>query len=229
MRIGGFQKTTLTDFPGKIAAIVFTSGCPFRCGFCHNPELVVPPFAQAIDEGEIFSFLKSRAGLLEGVVITGGEPTIHSDLLRFIQNIRALGFAIKLDTCGYLPQMLEPILCSGYIDYVAMDIKAPFGKYSSVVGVAVDEEKIKRSIKLILNSGISHEFRSTIVSDIHTGADIIEMARMIQGADAYYLQRFRQSQKLVDPKFSLRQALPDSILMQLREQCLAYVKNCGVR
>ena len=229
MRIGGFQKITLTDFPGKIAAIVFTSGCPFRCGFCHNPELVVPPFSQTIDEGKIFTYLKRRVGLLEGVVITGGEPTIHPDLLGFIQNIRTLGFAIKLDTCGYLPQMLEPILCSGYIDYVAMDIKAPFGKYSSVVGIVIDEEKIQRSIKLILNSGISHEFRSTLVRDIHTGADIIEMARMIQGADAYYLQRFRQSQKLVDSKFSLKQALPDSILMQLRERCLSYVKKCDMR
>ena len=124
---------------------------------------------------------------------------------------------------------LKDLIDSKLVDYVAMDIKAPFGKYSSVVGIVIDEEKIQRSIKLILNSGISHEFRSTLVRDIHTGADIIEMARMIQGADAYYLQRFRQSQKLVDSKFSLKQALPDSILMQLRERCLSYVKKCDMR
>jgi pyruvate formate lyase activating enzyme len=229
MRIGGFQKTTLTDFPGKIASIVFTIGCPFRCGFCHNPELVLPPFAQAIEQSEIFSYLKRRIGLLQGVVITGGEPTVHSDLLAFIQEIKALGFAVKLDTCGYLPERLEPILCSGFIDYVAMDIKAPFLKYSRVVGVEVEEEKIQRSINLILHSGISHEFRSTIVKGIHSSEDIIEMARMIQGADAYYLPKFRQSQKLVDSKFFLRQALSDSILTQLREQCLSYVKKCDVR
>lgn len=220
---------TLTDFPGKIAAIVFTSGCPFRCGFCHNPELVFPPFVGRIDEEEVFSYLKNRTGLLEGVVITGGEPTIHSDLLRFVQEIKALGFAVKLDTCGYLPQKLEQILCSEMVDYIAMDIKAPFGKYSSVVGVEIDEEKIARSIRLILDSGIPHEFRSTLVDDIHTREDIIGMARLIQGADAYYLQRFRQAPKLVNPEFALKQALPDSLLSQLREQCCLYVKKCEVR
>src|SRR3990167_219830 len=212
MRIGGFQKVTLTDFPGKIAAIVFTIGCPFRCGFCHNPELVLPPFGERIAEEEVFSYLKRRAGLLEGVVITGGEPTIHGDLLRFIEEVRDEGLAVKLDTCGYLPDRLEPILCSGLVDYIAMDIKAPFGKYSSVVGVQIDEEKIQRSIRLILDSGILHEFRSTLVEGIHTGEDIIEMARLIQGADVYYLQRFRQAPKLVNPQFVLKQALPDSLL-----------------
>lgn len=229
MVIGGWQKISLVDFPGKIATIVFTSGCVFRCGFCYNPDLVIGPFPAATKEDEFFAFLDKRKGKLEGVVITGGEPTMHNDLIPFMGKIKEKGFAVKLDTCGYLPDRVKAALESGFVDYVAMDIKAPLEKYSLVTGIPVEADRIKESIAFIINSGIPYEFRSTLVAGVHEPEDIIEMARLIEGADKYYLQRFLVTEKLINPKFKEKTAPTESILNDALKECRKYVKHCEVR
>lgn len=191
MIIGGLQKTSLLDFPEKIAAIVFTMGCNFRCGYCHNPELIN---GEAKIE-EVFEFLKTRQGKLDGVVITGGEPCLQKDLPEFIKQVKELGFAVKLDTNGSFPEMLEKVLAD--LDYVAMDIKAPLEKYSQIVNVDVDTSKILKSIEVLKNGGVDYEFRTTVVKSQLSFEDFEKIGQLIQGAPRYYLQRFEAS-KILD-------------------------------
>lgn len=191
MIIGGLQKTSLLDFPEKIAAIVFTMGCNFRCGYCHNPELIN---GEAKIE-EVFEFLKTRQGKLDGVVITGGEPCLQKDLPEFIKQVKELGFAVKLDTNGSFPEMLEEVLPD--LDYVAMDIKAPLEKYSQIVNVDVDTSKILKSIEVLKNGGVDYEFRTTVVKSQLSFEDFEKIGQLIQGAPRYYLQRFEAS-KILD-------------------------------
>lgn len=163
MKIGGIQKVSLIDFPGKISCVIFTQGCNFRCRYCHNPELVYPHlFKKEISYEIIFEYLKKRKGLLEAVVITGGEPTIHSNILDFIKEIKKLGYDVKLDTNGSNPEMLEEVI--PFVDYVAMDIKTWFDRieYSKICGVEIDIRKIVESINLIVNSKKLFEFRTTV-------------------------------------------------------------------
>jgi pyruvate formate lyase activating enzyme len=162
MVIGGLQKFSLADFPGRIAAIVFCRGCGFRCPYCHNPELVEPMrYAHPIPHRDVLDFLVTRRGQLQGVVVTGGEPTIHTGLPDFLGSVRELGFAVKLDTNGSNPEMLRGILSQGLADYIAMDIKAPLASYERLAGVPVQTQDIQQSISLVLESGVSHEFRTT--------------------------------------------------------------------
>lgn len=191
MIIGGLQKTSLLDFPEKIAAIVFTVGCNFRCGYCHNPELITG--GAKIEE--VFEFLKTRQGKLDGVVITGGEPCLQKDLPEFIKQVKELGFAVKLDTNGSFPEMLEKVLPD--LDYVAMDIKAPLEKYSQIVNVDVDTSKILKSIEILKNGGVDYEFRTTVVKSQLSFEDFEKIGQLIQGAPRYYLQKFVAS-KILD-------------------------------
>jgi len=200
VKIQGLQKTSLIDYPGKIACVVFTYGCNFACPFCHNPQLVSGKPGLQITSGEFFKFLNQRRGLLEGVVITGGEPTLHSDLCEFIINIKNLGFAIKLDTNGAKPQLLAKIIKKHLVDYIAMDIKASVENYNKSAGVDVDIDKILQSIKLIINSNIEHEFRSTLVPGLHNESEVKKMAQMIKHADKWILQEF-DNHKTLDPNF----------------------------
>ena len=160
MQIGGVQKTSLLDFPEKISTIVFTQGCNFRCGYCHNPELIYKNEPAWTNVG-FFEFLKSRRGKLDGVVITGGEPCLQKDLIEFIKEIKSLGFLVKLDSNGTFPIVLEKAI--PYLDYIAMDIKAPLEKYKNIVGVNIDTQTIKSSIDIIMNSNVDYEFRTTVV------------------------------------------------------------------
>jgi len=163
MIIGGLQKLSLIDFPGRPAAVVFTRGCNFRCPYCHNPELISSHSADNdIHPKEFFAFLEKRRGLLEGVVVTGGEPTLHDDLPDFMRRIKGLGFAVKLDSNGSNPMMLQKIIDDRLVDYIAMDVKAPFEKYDRVAGVAVNINAIRASIDIIRNSGLPHQFRTTL-------------------------------------------------------------------
>lgn len=194
MLIGGLQKTSLLDFPDKISAIVFTAGCNFRCGYCHNPELInsIAPVQ------DVLEFLQSRRGKLDGVVITGGEPCLQKDLPEFIKDVKSLGLAVKLDTNGSFPDMLEKVLPD--VDYVAMDIKAPLDKYSLIVNRHVDIEKISKSIDMIMAYGVDYEFRTTVVADQLIGEDFEQIGRLLNGAKRYYLQKFVQS-KVLDETF----------------------------
>lgn len=201
MKIGGYQKLTLIDYPGKIAATVFTVGCSFRCPFCHNPELVLTS-QLAIDENlekEFFKFLKTRRDKLEGVCITGGEPTIQVDIVNFIKKIKALGFLVKLDTNGTRPDVLKKLLDLKLLDFVAMDIKNQLKNYDKTTGTKVDKKRIKLSVDLIKNNKVPYEFRTTVVPGIHTEKDFLEIAQWIKGAPAYYLQEYREK-KILDPK-----------------------------
>ena len=201
MRLGGYQKLTLIDYPGKIATTVFTVGCSFRCPFCHNPELVLASQFPAPNnmEEEFFDFLKKRKGKLEGVCITGGEPTIQSDIIDFIKKIKSMGFLVKLDSNGTRPDVLKKVIQERLVDFIAMDIKNSLKNYSRTVGNEADTERIRLSVEMIMNSGIDYEFRTTVVPGIHTEKDFDEIAKWIKGAKSYYLQEFRDF-KIIDPK-----------------------------
>lgn len=197
MKIGGLQKTSLIDYPGKIAAVVFTQGCDLRCPYCHNPELVLPKhYQEPIPEETFFQFLEKRKKHLDGVVITGGEPTLHADLEAFIERIRSYGFCIKLDTNGTHPQVLQHLLSMRLVDYVAMDIKGPLKTYSLIAGVRLDLEAIRSSIRIIKDSGIGHEFRTTVVPGLHTISELKEIGSLIHGAHRYALQAFEGTHTL---------------------------------
>jgi len=203
MIIGGFQKFTLIDYPGKLSCIVFFSGCNFRCPFCYSSELVLPEKIKQqpqLSSEKIIDYLKSRIGMLEGVVLCGGEPTLNPDLKAFCLEVKKMGYDIKLDTNGTNPSMLKELIEKDLIDYVAMDIKAPLtaDKYKKVAGVEVDIRKIKESIEIIKSSGIDYEFRSTIVPTIHSEEDIIFMASGIGPAKKYFLQQFVSEKDLLD-------------------------------
>ena len=199
MKIHGLAKLTLLDFPKRTACTVFTGGCNMRCPFCHNSLLVLSPDeAENISEEEFFAFLSKRKGILDGVTVTGGEPTLNPDLPVFIQKIKDMGFLVKLDTNGLNPEMLKTLLYNNSVDYVAMDIKAGFSNYDKATGIKnIDINKIKESISLVKKFP-EHEFRTTVVKGIHTTQDIVEIAEFFKGEECFYLQQFVDSGMLID-------------------------------
>lgn len=239
MIIGGLEKMTLIDYPGQLAAIVFTKGCNFRCHFCYNPLLVWPDKETdekkyektypPISEDEFFLFLENRKGKLDGVVITGGEPTMHYDLPDFIKKIKALGYKVKLDTNGTNPSMLSKILEEKIVDYLAMDLKAPLEKYEEVVSAKVNCQDLQKSVKMIIESGLPHEFRTTVVPGLHELADFSKMGQVITGADAWYLQKFKSDTELVDRNLETKQPFSDKQMQEMASEGSKYVKICEVR
>ena len=193
MIIGGLQKTSFLDYPDKISTIIFTSGCNFRCGYCHNPELINSKTSKYSTE-EIIQFLKTRTGKIDGVVITGGEPCIHKDLIDFIIKIKELDFLVKLDSNGSYPDVIEK--CIPYIDYIAMDIKAPLYKYQTVINSPVNIDNIQKSITLIIKSNLDYEFRTTVLKSMLNIEDFKAIGNLISGAKKYYLQKFVPSKTL---------------------------------
>ncbi len=199
MVIGGYQKLTLIDYPGKVASTVFTVGCSFRCPFCHNPELVLGSHLKVNGdvEKEFFEFLEKRKGKLEGICITGGEPTIQSDLLEFIDKVKKMGFLVKLDTNGSRPDVLRKIINRKLVDFIAMDIKNSPERYNETNGADTDIERIKLSVEMIMGGRIPYEFRTTVVPGIHKEDDFDQIAQWIKGAESYYLQIYRET-KILD-------------------------------
>jgi pyruvate formate lyase activating enzyme len=231
MEIGGLQKTTLIDFPGRIAATIFLCGCNFRCPWCYSSELVLPEKIKnqpKITEKEFFEFLKSRKELLDGVVICGGEPTINKDLPEFIKKIKNLGFLVKLDTNGSNPRMLKNLIDKKLVDYIALDIKGPKEKYSQFTGVKIDTKKIQESIDILRGDEIDYEFRSTIVPSLHAKEDVIEMAKWIKGAKRYYLQNFRP-EKTIDKKFEKIKPYPQEFLLEIQKIISPFFETCQIR
>ncbi len=202
MLICGLQKLTLLDYPEKTACTIFTYGCNFRCPFCHNAGLVTEKAEGIISEEDIFSFLSKRQGILDGVCITGGEPTNQKDIIPFMKKIKDMGFLLKLDTNGYNPDMLSEILSQKLADYVAMDIKNSLEKYSVTAGVGIDTEKILRSIELIKTAAPDYEFRTTVVSELHNETDIEAVCELIGNDSPLYLQQFRDSGNLISQGLS---------------------------
>lgn len=201
MKIGGLQRISLIDYPGKISAIVFTQGCNFRCPYCHNPELVDPArYETTLDEGEVLSFLKRRRGKLDAVTVTGGEPTVQPDLELFLEKIRKMGYLIKVDTNGSNPRVLEALIRRNLVDYLAMDIKGPLKKYGQIASVKVDASVIRRSIEIITASGIEHEFRTTVVRSQLAMDDLISISKLLKKGGLYVLQSFVPA-KTIDHSF----------------------------
>lgn len=229
MKIGGLQKVSLIDYPGLISAIVFLQGCNFKCPYCHNPELVNPQlFKPGIKEIDVLEFLNTRRGKLDAVSITGGEPTIQNDLESFIKQIRKMSFAVKMDTNGSQPQVIKNFLDKKLLDYIAMDIKAPLGKYNSIVKAPVDSDSIKESIRLILKAKIPYEFRTTIVESQLGENDILQIGKLIAGADHYVLQNF-VSTKTLDKKFLKEKSFSDEKLQKIKSHLEKQITSVTIR
>ena len=229
MKIGGFQKVSLIDYPGKISAVVFTQGCNFRCPFCHNPELVDPErFANRIPEPEILAFLEKRKGRLDAVVITGGEPTLQSELIPFTIHLKAMGYLIKLDTNGALPDVLENMLGRRLNDYLAMDIKAPLERYGEITKTKTDVERIRRSISLIMGSGVDYEFRTTAVRSLLVLQELEAIGRLIPGAKRFVLQKFVPT-KTLDRNYLGESSYSDGELKTVVEKLAAVVDKATQR
>lgn len=201
MRIGGLRRVSFIDYPGRIGAVVFTQGCNFRCPYCHNPELADPArYGPLLDEQEVLSFLDRRKGKLDAVTLTGGEPSIQPDLDLFLEKIKKMGYLTKLDTNGSNPAVLENLIRRKLVDYVAMDVKAPLKRYGEIASVKVDSAAIRGSIKLLLESGIEHEFRTTVVRSQLALEDLRAIAKLLGKAGLYVLQPF-VSTKAIDETF----------------------------
>lgn len=229
MKIGAIQKTSLIEFPGLISCIVFTQGCNFRCHYCHNPELVLPEkFGDIIPEEEFFHFLDRRKKYIEGVCITGGEPSIQPDIIDFIKKIKERKFKVKFDTNGSIPEIIEILLKENLVDYLSLDIKGPFEKYQIITNVNVDIVKIKKSIDLVKNSKIEYEFRTTVVKNQLEISDFEKIGEIIKGTKKYYLQKFIPS-KLVNPEFMKEKTYDENELKEIKEIMEKYVEFCDIR
>lgn len=229
--IGGLQKTTLIDYPGQVAATVFLTGCNFRCSFCYSSELVLPEKIKKqpkISEKELFDFLRKRRGLLEGIVICGGEPTCNEDLPEFIRKIKEMGFSVKLDTNGSNPEMLKKLIDEKLVDYVAMDIKAPKEKYDKITGVKVRVQNIEESIRILKEGTVDYEFRITVVPTLHSREDIIEIAKWIGPAKRFFLQNFR-AEKTIDSNLEKVKPCPIEFLKELKKEIAPYFEICQIR
>ena len=226
MIISGFQKLTLLDFPGHTACTLFTHGCNMRCPFCHNSALVSGTAPEIHTEDEILSFLRKRQGLLDGVAITGGEPLLQRGIGDFIKKIKELGFSVKLDTNGSIPERLEELINNGLIDYIAMDIKNCKEKYSLSAGTDIDIKDIEKSVELIKNSSIPHEFRTTVTKELHTEEDIISAAKWLGKEEKYFLQQFRDSGDILSEGQS---AHSENTLRSFALSASEFVKLCETR
>lgn len=203
MKICGLQKTTLLDFPGHVAATIFTGGCNFRCPFCHNSDLLEHDAEPAFTDEEILRFLSKRKGILEGVAITGGEPTLQPDLRAFILRIRELGYKVKLDTNGSRPDILKALCKEGLIDYVAMDIKTCKERYPEVIGIpSANISPIVESVEFLKQGTVPYEFRTTVVKELHCADDFAQIGQWISGCTNYYLQNYVDSEHVLVPGFS---------------------------
>ena len=227
MDIYGLQKLTLLDFPERVACTVFLGGCNLRCPFCHNSALVFPDPADAMDEEELFRFLEKRVGVLDGVAITGGEPLLTADIFSLAERIKAMGFALKLDTNGFFPKRLRELCDAGLVDYVAMDIKNAPDKYAETCGLpALDLTKVRESVRFLMQGSIPYEFRTTVVKEFHEAADFEQIGRWLAGARAYYLQSF------VDSGACIREGLhahtPETLHL-FRSLVRKYVQNTQIR
>ena len=198
MKIAGLQKTTLLDYPGRVACTIFLGGCNFRCPFCQNAEILDGSGGEDIPEAELYAFLEKRRGILDGACISGGEPLL-SDVAPLLRRLKELGYAVKIDTNGCFPEKLKALYAEGLIDFAAMDIKNSPQKYAKTAGAAVDMKKIEESAAFLMESGIGYEFRTTVVRELHAGEDFVRIGQWLRGAKAYFLQAFRDGETVLRP------------------------------
>ena len=228
MRIAGLQKLTLLDYPEHTACTVFTAGCNLRCPFCHNSELVLPERKPPLlAEEEFFSFLSKRQGILDGVCVTGGEPLLQPDIGDFLARIKALGFAVKLDTNGTRPQVLRQLVEQGLVDYVAMDIKNSPDSYAKTAGIPdMDLTPIRESVDYLMSGAVDFEFRTTVADGLHTAQDMAAIGQWLQGAKRYYLQQFKDSGDILAPGL---QPPSQERLEQYRQIVRQYIPTAKIR
>ncbi len=230
MRIIGFIKTSLLDWDGHVTAVIYLPGCNFRCPFCHNREVVLS--SDSMDEVPlevIEEYYVANSEFLDGIVVTGGEPTVHADLPKLLSRLKALGAKVKLDTNGTNPDMLRDVIGSGLVDYVAMDIKAPLDeKYDDLAGVRVPIDRIKRSIEVLRGSGVDHEFRTTVVPILLAPTDVERIAAYIGGASKYAIQQFRPGDTL-DANLAMVKPYPRGAILAMAENAKRYVRKVVVR
>ena len=228
MQIGGFQKTSLLDYPDTISAIIWTVGCNFNCPFCYNPQLVKKT-KKSISEEEIMSFLKKRKGLLEGISISGGEPLIQKDIADFITKVKKFGYRVKIDTNGTFPDRLKELIEKKLVDYIAMDVKAPKKKYNQLIGVKTDINNIEKSIDIIKKTAPDYEFKTTFVPELLTKEDIVKIAQWLNGSKKYYLQQFKIDVPLISNKLQKIIPYPKEYLTETLEEIKPYFKQCNIR
>ena len=225
----GLRKMTLLDFPGKVACTVFTCGCNFRCPFCHNASLVRGSEEDmALSAGELLEFLERRKKLLDGVAVTGGEPLLHPGTVELLEKAKAMGYAVKLDTNGSFPETLQQVIDSGIVDYVAMDVKSSFEHYEELCGRPGMTEKVAQSIRILLEGKVDYEFRTTVVDELHTAADIESAACVIAGAKRYFLQNFTESDDLLSPWASFSGAGKEK-LQEMLKRARIHVPSAELR
>ena len=233
MLIGGINTLTLLDYPDKVACIIFTVGCNFRCGFCHNAQFVLPEAIEQfkktdfIPEKKIFKFLESRKGLLDGVVISGGEPTLQPDLLVFLKKIKDRGFLVKLDTNGTHYEVVNQAIEKKLIDYVAMDIKSSPQNYNKLAGTQVDITQINQTKERLMKSNIDYEFRTTVLNNFHSQDEIRNIAEYCKGAKKLTIQNFR-NKKVLDPNFKKYEGLKPIELETLQKTAELFIKNVQI-
>ena len=227
MFIKGLQKTTLLDYPSKVAATIFTGGCNFRCPFCHNASLVIHANSQdAITEEVIFSFLSKRRGILDGICITGGEPLLQKDIAEFCRKVKELGLLIKLDTNGSRPAELKALISEGLIDYIAMDVKNSKELYAATSGIDGFPSEVEESVKLIMSCGIPYEFRTTVVKELHSKESIESLCQWISGAKQYFLQGFIDSGDIIDVGYSAYSAEEMTEFLEIAKK---YIPSAALR
>ncbi|MBR6633440.1 MAG: anaerobic ribonucleoside-triphosphate reductase activating protein [Clostridia bacterium] len=227
MKIQGFQKLTLLDFPGKTASTVFTGGCNFRCPFCHNSDLVVNPASfPEIEEKEVLKQLERRVGFIDGVCVTGGEPLLW-DVSDFVKSVKAMGLSVKIDTNGSFPIRLNQLLLSGSVDFVAMDIKNSPDRYPETVGIAdFDVKPILDSVEILKSSGVDHEFRTTVVKELHTPTEMEKIGQWLEGEKRYFLQGYKLSDGVIDKSLNPHSS---EDMHKLLETVRKYIPNAQLR
>lgn len=233
MLIAGVEKLTTLDYPGRLAAVVFTPGCNFKCGYCHNPHLVDPDKIKMtakdfIPERVFFNFLKTRKGLLDGVCITGGEPTMQPNLLEFALKIKECGFLVKIDTNGASARVLEKLARNKAADYFAMDIKTSLDRYEDIVKSGFVRSEVEKSKKFIQNCGMAYEFRTTVVKGKHNKKIFKEIGEWLKGAENYYIQNFR-NKVVLEKNYETMSGFSERELLEIKTLMEKYVKRCGIR
>lgn len=229
MQIAGLQKTSLLDYPSKIAAVVFTLGCNFRCPYCHNPNLITAVSSDKLfDETAVFDFLNKRKGMLDAVVVSGGEPTLQKDLAKFFRKLKNMGYLTKLDTNGTNPMLVKDLVNKELVDYIAMDIKAPLQKYNQTVNRNIHRNEIEQSIDFIKNCGLDYEFRTTVVKSQLSIKDFESIGSLLKGAHKYYLQKFVSAHTL-NPNFKDEKTYSDTDFEKIKLSLLKYIDNVYIR
>ena len=226
MEFVAINKLSLLDYPNKVACIIYVSACNFRCPFCHNGLTLLEDHESILPFDEIVAFLRKRQGILDGVVISGGEPTLMPDLIEKIRVIKNLGFEVKLDTNGTNPDMLQDLLDEGLLDYVAMDIKNTQSKYDVTSGAKVNKERILESIEILKTAQIPHEFRTTLIKEYHTELDMIGIGKMLKGAKNLYLQQFQVSDGVINKELN---PVDEETAKKFADILRDYVENVELR